>query len=600
MTNRRVALAVLLGLAAAPVLAGPLGTTGTDTTSPDGVAYTKYTGLVRTFDDVPLDCDLTVPQGPIVPRPLVVMLHGWGGSKTDWESDTIASANADADHYNNVALVARGYAVLNYTARGFHGSCGPGAPADPACTHGWTHLADRRFEVRDTHHLVGLLVDAGVADARHVGVTGGSYGGGQSWLLALEADRVSVASAADVEQVTLVPWTSPAGVPIHLAVAIPKYPWSDLAHALMPNGRAADGVILADGNRLDPIGIMKQSYVSGLFALGATSAQYAPPGVDPTADLVTQYAAIQAGEPYSSANPVLANSLHQVTTWKSPFYQDALLKADVARRDEVPVLDVQGWTDALFPEVEGIAMVNKVRAADRRWPLAVWIADVGHSIAQNKASDWGPINTLANAFLDHYLAGIGPNPTGAFRTRLTTCDASVGPVFTASAWPNVAKRRLVLTSASVQTTTSAPTDQPAGVATDPIAQGAGCIMRAAGDPDLPGAAAWTFPVARDAVLLGEPIVTTPATLTGAEGEVDGRLWDVAPDGSRTLVTRGGYRVAAGGPTTIRLALDGNGWRFARGHTIRLELTQNDAPYLRIENLPSTISYAGVRLDLPTR
>ena len=114
---------MLLALAAAPprAAAGPLGMTGTDVTSPDGVAYTLYTGKVASFDGVPLDVDLTVPQGPISPRPLLVMMHGWGGSKTDWESPTVHNTSPDQDGYNNVAFVARGYAVLNYTARGFHG-----------------------------------------------------------------------------------------------------------------------------------------------------------------------------------------------------------------------------------------------------------------------------------------------------------------------------------------------------------------------------------------------------------------------------------------------------------------------------------------------
>jgi len=37
-------------------------------------------------------------------------------------------ATADSCGYNNLAFAAHGYAVLNYTARGFHGSCGPGSP----------------------------------------------------------------------------------------------------------------------------------------------------------------------------------------------------------------------------------------------------------------------------------------------------------------------------------------------------------------------------------------------------------------------------------------------------------------------------------------
>src|SRR5438552_6018415 len=260
---------MLLALAAAPprAAAGPLGMTGTDVTSPDGVAYTLYTGKVASFDGVPLDVDLTVPQGPISPRPLLVMMHGWGGSKTDWESPTVHNTSPDQDGYNNVAFVARGYAVLNYTARGFHGSCGPEAGSDPACAKGWTHLADRRFEIRDTKYLVGLLADAGVAVPGRIGVTGGSYGGGQSWLLALEGDRVSVADAADPEQVTLQSWTSPGGVPLHLAAAVPKYPWSDLIHSLQPNGRASDGVISA--RRRPPAAVRHHEGVLGLGALRA-------------------------------------------------------------------------------------------------------------------------------------------------------------------------------------------------------------------------------------------------------------------------------------------------------------------------------------------
>src|SRR5438445_13811193 len=95
---------MLLALAVLPprAAAGPLGMTGTDVTSPDGVAYTLYTGKIPSFDGVPLDVDLTVPQGPVTPRPLVVMLHGWGGSKTDWESATRSNSSPDEDGYNNV------------------------------------------------------------------------------------------------------------------------------------------------------------------------------------------------------------------------------------------------------------------------------------------------------------------------------------------------------------------------------------------------------------------------------------------------------------------------------------------------------------------
>src|SRR6266566_1983708 len=41
---------------------------------------------VPTFDGVPLDADVTLPPTGDGPFPTIVMLHGWGGSKTDFES----------------------------------------------------------------------------------------------------------------------------------------------------------------------------------------------------------------------------------------------------------------------------------------------------------------------------------------------------------------------------------------------------------------------------------------------------------------------------------------------------------------------------------
>ena len=52
------------------------------------------------------------------------------------------------------------------------------------CAAGYIHLADVRYEVRDIQELIGRLVDDGTADRRRIGVTGDSYGGGQSLMLA--------------------------------------------------------------------------------------------------------------------------------------------------------------------------------------------------------------------------------------------------------------------------------------------------------------------------------------------------------------------------------------------------------------------------------
>ena len=77
---------------------------------------------------------------------------------------------------------------MNSSARGFGRSCGMPDSRAAGCSRGWIHLADQRYEARDTQCLLGLLVDQRVAQANAIGVTGISYGGGQTQMqLALPA-----------------------------------------------------------------------------------------------------------------------------------------------------------------------------------------------------------------------------------------------------------------------------------------------------------------------------------------------------------------------------------------------------------------------------
>ena len=88
-----------------------------------------------------------------------------------------------------------------------------------ACASGYIHLADIRYEVRDTQELIGRLVDQGYAAAGRIGVTGDSYGGGQTLMLAALDDRTMLPSGE------LVPWRSPEGRQLDLAAAAPVIPW---------------------------------------------------------------------------------------------------------------------------------------------------------------------------------------------------------------------------------------------------------------------------------------------------------------------------------------------------------------------------------------
>ena len=77
-------------------------------------------GEVPSFDGSTLDVDLTQPApGTGSTHPLIIMLHGFGNNKHEWESTTNEGDGADKWHWNNHWFAEHGYYVLTYTARGF-------------------------------------------------------------------------------------------------------------------------------------------------------------------------------------------------------------------------------------------------------------------------------------------------------------------------------------------------------------------------------------------------------------------------------------------------------------------------------------------------
>src|SRR3954465_76222 len=112
---------------------------------------------VPSFDGAPLDVDLTLPSGG-GKHPLIVMLHGFGNNKHEWESLTDAGDGADKAQWNNRWFARHGYYVLTYTARGFRadgptGDSQPPTPADPtgsvSAPNGTIHVKSREWEIRD-------------------------------------------------------------------------------------------------------------------------------------------------------------------------------------------------------------------------------------------------------------------------------------------------------------------------------------------------------------------------------------------------------------------------------------------------------------------
>src|SRR3954468_11065093 len=102
----------------------------------DGVLFCPAATLdqrVPSWDGLPLDVDVTLPASGDGPFPTIVMSHGLGGSKTNFETgDENGGGSADRFHYNNTFYAKRGYAVVNLSARGYGNSCGkPGSRTSP-------------------------------------------------------------------------------------------------------------------------------------------------------------------------------------------------------------------------------------------------------------------------------------------------------------------------------------------------------------------------------------------------------------------------------------------------------------------------------------
>jgi len=618
---------------ATPPFAGIPGAslTPTDFQSKDGVHYTMWRGTVPSFDGLPLSVDVTLPCDATGPIPLVSMNHGWTDDKTIWEetgrSDTVGSefrpgTNA---HWNNIWFASRGYAVLTYTMRGWHDSCGPQSPGaipyvapSAACRafKYWIHTDDQRWEIRDTQWLTGALVHSGVADAQRLAITGGSYGGGQTIQNALLRDRIRCGASPQVTGVdacagkpdgAFAPWTTPDGsTPLHWTVAIPLYTWFDVIEALSPNGRGSDGEAVPDGDHTDPVGVPIQSYLVGLYAAAQPlgNGYVAPPGMDPTADVTTSTLRTLAGNPFPANDPVIANTLFQYENYKSA--------RGIPPDGVIPIFWVQGLTDPLFTAFHPLQMANKLREYDPAYPIKLFFGDIGHDYAAERVDEWAAAHVQMNAFLDHYLTGAGPAPIFDVTAAITRClnhDAPMELVI-APTWKGLHPEESSWALPGNKVTTSAG---PSAVAilTDPVTQASitqnplsyrGCRKIDASLAE-PNAATWTLAAPGAVTMLGAPVIDLTYSTSAPDTELAVRLWDVDPvTGVQALVTRGIYRSLDGPGTGLhaRFEIAPNGYRWAAGHSIKIEVTANDAPYFQPSNIPAIVVVESGRLTLPTR
>ena len=582
--------------------------------------------------NIALDVDVSLPSTPPPPGgyPLVAMMHGCcAGDKTGWEASSV-DAGGERWHYSNAWFASRGYVVINYTSRGFVNGENRGSTGE-------NQLDSRRYEINDFQHLAGQLADDPFfsIDPDRIVATGGSYGGGFTWMAYTDPT-----------------WRSPGGKDLKLAAAAPKYGWTDLPYSLIPNGRHYEGQLppTAIEDADDPFGLPKTSINAALFASGTTgvpgTSGQLPPHTTFPPEIAQALVCLSSGDPFEN-NPACTNAVENTLPTfyadRSAYYQNHFfdrLASDPAAR--VPIFSAGTFTDQLFTMIEHRRMVDRIKSIVPDYPVQEFYGDYNHFV-QNKPKEWGDVcgadrhvcrysdypggdlnatpagrvltgaTTRLNGFLDHFVKPQGnpsqPKPAFDVTGSLQVCPQVAngrptdepGDRITAPSFAELAPNTLTIAATGLQATANAAADSHA-VNSDPVGNSVSNGGRCPTQTTPPGAGVAVYDsevLPSDFTMLGSSRVSVTHTGSGQGAQLNARLYDVLPDGTQVLMDRGVHRLTDLNGTTV-LPLHGNGWRFEKGHKIRIELTQNDAPFVRASNQPSSLLLSAVKVEVPVR
>ncbi|MGW1378788.1 CocE/NonD family hydrolase [Streptomyces sp. NPDC002446] len=561
-----MSFALLAGtaLVAPPVLTAPAAAVA------DPYTVTALKVTVRAGDrDCTVDADVYRPSGVDAghPAPAVLTTNGFGGSKADGATDAIAKAFA-----------ARGYVALAYSGLGFGKSSCPISLDDP---HIDGKAASRLLDVLAGARAAddGTRIDYVTKDGRRdprVGMIGGSYGG-----------AIQMATASFDHRVDAL---------------VPLITWNDLSYSLSPNnaGRAR-GV-----SRALP-GAYKWQWTNGFFLLGESQGFLHPNLARPRAG---GKGCLHYVERACAIKRVLdSGRFRRGATQDFLAYTRSVSPVSYLKSVKTPTLLVQGQADTLFNLNEATATYRTLTSQGTPAKM-IWQA-WGHSGGlQNPAK--GELNLAQGnletsyvgqrilAWFDHYLHHRATDTGPAFAYyRDWVTD---GPAYaTADGIPQRGTQRLYLSgdgklvdnrSKVVRGTREYHNLHKASSHSESSLAG----MLGLTDPppyDIDGThLAWTSePVRGEPVeVVGAPEVTLKVASPMAEqlqsssdaGDklvLFAKLYDVAPDGSKTLVHR--LLAPARVPDVTRkftVELPGIVHRYEPGHRLRFVIAASDDAY----------------------
>ncbi|MGW3558986.1 CocE/NonD family hydrolase [Streptomyces sp. NPDC000963] len=541
------ALAAPLALAA-PAGAAPAGEVGTYTVTP--LEFTVEAGGRRCA----VDADLYRPAGVDAehPAPAVLATNGFGGSKSDGSTDAIGRA-----------FVERGYVGLVYSGLGF-GKTGCLISLDDPETDGRaaSRLVDFLAGTRaaDDGTRVDFVTRDGADDPR-VGMVGGSYGG-----------AVQLATAS---------------VDPRLDALVPLITWNDLAYSLSPN--AAD--------RATP-GVFKWQWANGFYLMGEGQPLLVP-SLDPSRinALGCLHFTTDACETVRLLN---SGRLPGAATAKMLAYARSVSPVSYLDRVTAPTLIVQGQSDTLFNLNEARATYDRLRerGVDTRMIWQSW----GHSGGQKPGElDLGNpegsyVGQRILAWFDRYLRKDAAADTGPAFAWYREGEDGYG---TADEVPALSQE-LYLSGNGKLVDDRAKVARGSRTYTNwlvPTSHSESSLAGVIGLPDprpydTPGThLGWTSaPLTAPVDLVGAPKATLRVVSPATERVQDSgdaadklvlfaKLYDVAPDGTKTLVNRLVAPVRVPDVTRpFTVELPGIVHRYETGHRLEFVIAASDTAY----------------------
>ncbi|MEU3930955.1 CocE/NonD family hydrolase [Streptomyces sp. NPDC029044] len=571
----RAPLVLALGAALALPLTPPATAADTYTVTP--LKFTVRAGE-RTCT---VDADLYRPAGVDRdhPAPAVLGTNGFGGSKSDGSTDTIGKAFAQ-----------RGYVSLIYSGLGFGRSGCLVSLDDPdvdgaAAAQLVDFLGGKR--AADDGTTADFVTRDAPGDPR-VGMIGGSYGG-----------AVQLATAA---------------VDHRLDALVPMITWNDLAYSLDPNN-AAGGTGVP--------GVFKWQWTNGFYLIGEGQ-PLLQPALDPSR--INSLACLHfVTEACRTVHTLNSGSYPADRTAELLAFAHRVSPVSYLHRVRTPTLLVQGQADTLFNLNEATATYRTLKAQGT--PVKMIWQSWGHSggltgpaageldlSRGNLESSY--VGRRVLAWFDRHLRGRTHVDTGPafayYRDWITDPDRTYA---TASRLPATGRTlylsgdgRLVDRRDEVTADSRRYTNWPI-----PTSHSESSLSGLIGLPDTPPRDTkgtyldWTSePLERPLDVVGAPRATLKVVSPKAERTQDSadaadklvlfaKLYDVAPDGTRTLVRRLVAPVRVPDVTrSFTVTLPGIVHRYQAGHRLRFVIAASDDAYFGNRGIKPVTVISGPR------